>query len=119
MSTLVETLCTGTHAVEVWLEPAKTLAALRTMVENNRIHIKFPNTEGGTELGISLDPKVTNVDSEALATGTGLLPIVGSLVLDYVAVRCVAEIDVETFRGVGRLEKVSGVNLSTTCSQSS
>jgi hypothetical protein len=38
--------------------------------------------------------------------GTGSVRLVGRLTLDYVPVRCIAEIDIEKLAGIGHLEYI-------------
>ena len=106
MSDLVDRLCTGRHPVEVTLRPERTIKALRECVDRGYVHIKFTNTRGGTELGVRLDKALTRCQPEDLERGTGTVTFVGGLTLDYVKVRCVADIDLATLAGTSHLERV-------------
>jgi hypothetical protein len=105
MSALVEKLSQDTHPVEISLRPERSAKALEQSIERGLVHVKFTDTRGGTELGVRLDR-----DASALAadydSGTGHITLVGHLTLDYQKVRCVAEIDVATLTGSGRLIKL-------------
>ena len=104
MSELVEKLAAGDHPVEISLRPNKTVAVLKECIGRQYVHIKFTDTRGGTELGFRLDPAATDLSKADLEAAKGEAKFVGSLTLDYVKVRCVATVDLETFAGRGRLE---------------
>jgi hypothetical protein len=71
------------------------------------VHIKFTNTRGGTELGVRLDREACNFNEADFENGTGKLHVEGGLTLDYVKVRLIADIDLPTLEGKGRLMKVA------------
>lgn len=108
MSQLVDRLSVGDHSVEVSLRPQRTMEALKQCLDRNYIHIKFVDTRGGTELGVRLDNQLTKLDKADFEKGEGAATLVGNLRLDYVNVRCVAEIDLASFAGKGRLEILPG-----------
>ena len=104
---LVDRLCEGDHAVELALRPEKTTKSFKEAIDRNHLQIKFSNTKGGTELGIVLDRGACDFTGVDFENGTGQAHIEGGLTLDYVKVKCIADIDVATFEGMGHLEKVS------------
>jgi hypothetical protein len=104
MSDLVRRLSQGDHPVELSLRPEKTIGELRDCLDRQYVHIKFTGTRGGTELGVRLDQEATDLTSADLNNQTGRARFVGYLTLDYVKVRCVADIDLSTFEGKGHLE---------------
>ena len=69
--------------------------------------MRFTGTRGGTELGFSVDRERSRLADADFAQGTGHATIVGDLTLDYVDVRCIADIDLPSLQGTGRLEKLS------------
>jgi len=103
---LVQRLCTGEHAVEAILRPAKSIQALKERIDAGYVHIKFVNTRGGTELGVRLDPNATDLGPADFAHQSGKVHLVGDLTLNYVKVRCIADIDLSTLTGQGHLELV-------------
>lgn len=103
---LVRHLSTGSHPIEVGLRPEKTAAALRDGINRGYVHIRFPETQGGTELGVRLDRDACDLNHADFANGTGTARLSGTLTLDFVAVRCVAEVDLPTLAGRGHLEIV-------------
>jgi uncharacterized protein YbdZ (MbtH family) len=101
--TLVERLAEGEHAVEVGLRPDKTLQLFKEAIDRDYVHIKFTQTRGGTELGMRLDRSASRFDDADFVGGAGTAHVEGELTLDYVKVRCVADIDLATLEGRGHL----------------
>jgi uncharacterized protein YbdZ (MbtH family) len=102
---LVEKLCRGDHPVEVGLRPEKTCKLFKDAIGRDYVHIKFTDTKGGTELGVRLDRNTCDFSNADFESGTGRVHLEGSLTLDYVEVRCIADIDLVTLGGKGRLVK--------------
>jgi uncharacterized protein YbdZ (MbtH family) len=103
---LVQRLSTGEHPVEVTLRPERTTQALKECIERGYVHIKFTNTQGGTELGVRLDKNASDFGKADFAGQRGNVRLIGGLTLDYVPVRCIADIDLSTLSGKGHLERV-------------
>jgi len=103
---LVDRLCMGDHHVVVSQRPEPTAKALKEAIDNGYVHIKFTETQGGTELGFKLDKEASNLSGANFEAGAGKVRLVGGLTLDYTKVRCIAEIDLGTLEGQGHLEKV-------------
>lgn len=106
MNELVQRLSQGNHPVEASLRPEKTVAALKESIDRSYVHIKFTNTKGGTELGVKLDLEASNFNSADFEGQTGKVHLVGNLTLNYVKVKCIADIDLETLVGSGHLEPI-------------
>jgi len=106
MSELVDRLCTGDHPVEVSMRPEKTIKAFQECLDRSYVHIMFTKTKGGTELGIQLEPELCDFSEGDVETRTGSFRLIGRLTLDYVKVRCIADIDLLTLDGKGHLERV-------------
>jgi hypothetical protein len=104
MNDLVRKLTTGDHAVEASLRPEKTLYGFKAALDRGYVHVRFTETRGGTELGFKLDPGRSDLSSADFDSGSGVVKLCGSLTLDYEKVRCIAEIDLATLNGRGRLE---------------
>jgi len=104
--TLVSRLSKGRHPVESSLRPEKTVQALKDRIDLGYVHIKFTETRGGTELGIRLDRDATDVSQADFESQTGTVHLEGDLTLDFVRVRCIADIDLQTFSGKGHLVPV-------------
>lgn len=106
MSDLVNRLSQGTHPVEVSLRPERTVQAFKEAVDRGYVHIKFTGTRGGTELGVPMTERDIDVGQADFDAGTGRVKLAGELRLDYVKVRCVAEVELPSLQGEGRLEIV-------------
>ncbi len=107
MSELVRRLSEGDHPVEAGLQPEKTIQALKECIDRGYVHIKFTDTKGGTELGVRLDQEATDLSTADFDAQTGNVHLLGELTLDYVKVRCIADIDLKTLAGTGHLEPVA------------
>jgi hypothetical protein len=107
MSDLVQRLSNGDHSVAVRLAPGRTATALKEQLDRGYVHITFTGTRGGTELGVAVEPGLTDVATADFENETGRVTVVGGLTLDYVRVRCVAAIDLPSLTGVGHLEPLS------------
>ncbi len=101
---LVSRLAAGPHPVEIALRPERSLARFQESVERGYVHVAFPETRGGTELGIRLDPEASDLSGADFDRGTGVARLVGSLTLNFVKVRCLAEVELPTLAGNGHLE---------------
>jgi hypothetical protein len=105
MSELVQRLAKGDHPVEIALRPERTATALKKRIEEFRfVHIKFTDTRGGTELGVRLNDAESDWSGADFDSGKGRIRLCGNLKLDYVPVKCIAEIDLGTLAGTGHLE---------------
>jgi uncharacterized protein YbdZ (MbtH family) len=103
---LVDRLCEGNQAVEVGLRPEKSVKLFKEAIDRDYVHIKFTGTRGGTELGVRLDRNASNYSDADFQNGTGIVHVEGYLTLDYVKVKCIADINLSTLAGAGRLSKV-------------
>jgi uncharacterized protein YbdZ (MbtH family) len=104
--TLVSRLSKGRHPVESSLRPEKTVQALKDRIDLGYVHIKFTETRGGTELGIRLDRDATDLSQADFESQTGTVHLEGDLTLDFIRVRCIADIDLQTFSGKGHFVPV-------------
>jgi hypothetical protein len=71
--------------------------------EMGYVLVKFTETRGGTELGFPLDLDATDLSGADFDKGTGTVHVEGILVLNDDPVRCIADIDLATLKGTGRL----------------
>ena len=71
--------------------------------EMGYVLVKFTQTRGGTELGFPLDRDATDLSEANFDEGTGTVHVEGQLILNDDPVRCIADIDLATLRGTGRL----------------
>ena len=100
---LVNRLCEGDHPVEASLRPEKTAQILKERIDMGHVHIKFTGTRGGTELGVRLDRDALDLSKADFDAGTGSVHLEGTLTLNYVPVRCIADIDLTSLEGKGHL----------------
>ena len=103
---LVGFLAAGAHPVEAGLRPEKTVKRLQEALERGFVHIKFTDTRGGTELGFELDRQASDLSRADFARETGRIHVEGELTLNYQKVRCVADLNLATLSGEGRLNRV-------------
>jgi len=106
MDELVQKLSQGEHPVEASLRPEKTSKALKERIDMGYVHIRFTETRGGTELGVRLEPADLNLSQADFENQTGTVHLEGGLTLNYVKVRCIADIDLATLTGKGHLVPV-------------
>ena len=95
-----------------WASTDHQYVAMRVTMQVS-IRVRFlrcsPETRGGTELGVSIDPAHLDLANADWERRTGTAKLAGELVLDYVRVRCHAAIDLATLAGTGRLEPLGEV----------
>lgn len=103
---LVDRLSKGNHPVEVSLRPERNLRSFKESIDRGYVHIRFTGTRGGTELGVRLDREAGETRQADFTGETGTVHLVGDLTLNYRKVRCLADIDLATLTGQGRLEPV-------------
>ena len=65
--------------------------------------VKFTETQGGTELGFSLDREATDLSAADFGNATGTAHVEGRMVLNGDPVRCIADIDLTVLKGTGRV----------------
>jgi hypothetical protein len=84
--------------------PDPTIEDLRERTgDMGYVLVKFTQTRGGTELGFPLDRDATDISGADFDNGTGTAHVEGLLVLNDDPVRCIADIDLATLKGTGRL----------------
>jgi hypothetical protein len=106
MNELVERL-TKPSAVIIGTRLSDAMEDFRGQAERGYIFVKFTETRGGTELGVTVERDAC--DLAAVASGSGKARIVGTLVLNYVRVRVHAEVSVPSLEGTGHLEVIEEV----------
>jgi hypothetical protein len=104
MSELVRKLSEGEQKIEVSIRPDRTPEALLRCIQKGYVHLKFPDTQGGTDLYVPLDMSETTLTDADFEMGKGLILLVGTLNLDGQDVKCRAAVDLATMRGYGKLQ---------------
>jgi hypothetical protein len=107
MDDLTRRLSDGPHPVTVG-GPQPSLEDLQRRVEElGYVFVKFTETQGGTDLGVRLDRSASDTSAADFGAGTGSLHLEGTLYLNDDPVRCIADIDLATLNGTGRLVVVA------------
>ncbi len=84
--------------------PKPSLADLRSRLEEiGIVFVKFTETRGGTDLGIRLDRTRADYSGADFDKGSGTVHVEGTLILNDDPVRCIADFDLATLNGTGRL----------------
>jgi hypothetical protein len=100
---LVARLAQGDHPVIVG-GPHPSVEELKKRIEEiGYVFIKFTDTQGGTDLGVRVDKPATDLRNAHFDQAAGVVHVEGTLTLNYVPVRCVADIDLATLNGTGHL----------------
>lgn len=107
---LVDRLSQGKHPIEAGLRQEKTAKLLKEAIDRNYVYIKFTGTRGTTELGVKLDRDACGLSGADFENGLGTIHLEGGLTLDYIKVRCIADIDLTSFEGEGYLVKVQAAS---------
>ena len=103
---LVKRLSEGSHPVEANIRPKRTAEGLKERIDLGYVHIKFTDTRGGTELGVRLDQAAVDTSRADFLQSSGTVHLEGGLTLNYVKVRCIADIDLQTLAGQGHLVRL-------------
>jgi hypothetical protein len=85
----------------------------RRMEEIGTVFIKFTETRGGTDLGLGLDRAASDLSAADFEQGTGSVHVEGTLFLNDDPVRCIADIDLASLNGTGRLVVVDESEVMT------
>ncbi len=102
MDELVQRLSEGDHPIIA--SRADSVEELKQSIDRGYVLLKFTDTRGGTELGVRLDETLTDLSGADFDKATGAVHLAGNLVLNYVKVRFIADVDLSTLKGKGHLE---------------
>jgi hypothetical protein len=102
MDELVERLAKGDHPIIA--SRSDSVEELKQSIDRGYVLVKFTDTRGGTELGIRLDEELTDLSGADFEKATGSVHLVGNLILNYVRVRCIADVELATLKGKGHLD---------------
>jgi Core binding factor beta subunit len=103
MNELTERLTVGQPIMMGGSEPSMENLRER-MGELGYMLVMFTETRGGTEVGFPLDRGNTDISGANFDEETGSVHVEGNLVLNDDPVRCIADIDLATLKGTGRLK---------------
>ena len=100
---LVGNLTNGEHPVEIGPHGGNSVEEFRQSIERGYVYIRFRDTKGGTELSLRLDANACDLSKAEFSRAIGHVHLQGELTLNYIKVRCLADIDLSTLTGKGRL----------------
>lgn len=103
MDSLVEKLSKGKHHI-IFDQRTKDIKEVKERLENGFVFVTFTQTAGGTELGINVDNKLTDIKNADFIKGKGSLHLEGTCTLNYHKVQCIADVNLETREGRGYLK---------------
>ena len=103
MNELVQRLSQGSHPITVG-GPKPSLEDFQKRIQEiGYIFIKFTATRGGTDLGMQVDKERTDLRQAHFEEARGIVHVEGVLTLNYIKVRCVADINLSSLNGTGYL----------------
>ena len=100
---IVTRLATGEHPIELSSIVGHDVGSLRDAVRQGYLLLRFTDTRGGTELGISISRELSDLSALDHDYVNGRLHVVGDLILDSQPVRCHAYIDLPSLTASGYL----------------
>jgi hypothetical protein len=106
VSELVERLSQGIHSVEIALRPEQSSQILKESIERGYVHIRFIETRGETEVGVRINENTAQAALADVSRDERTIRVPGSLILGYIPVRCVVDINLETYNRTGCLQIV-------------
>ncbi|MFZ6011900.1 MAG: MbtH domain protein [Bacteroidota bacterium] len=104
MNELVKKLSEKDYSVVV-NRPDRSSKALEERIRLRLVHVLFEET--GTELGLRLDTSKCDYRQGDFANGNGKIHLQGVLTLNGERVRCVADVELDSMKGFGRLEPIA------------
>jgi hypothetical protein len=102
MDELVRFLSEGSH--KICVDRAKTPADFRTSLDDGFVLLRFPDTRGGTTLGVRLDKARCELGEAGTSSP---VKVVGTLVLNYNEIELTANIDPTTLEGTGSVALIA------------
>lgn len=108
MDRLVKQLSEGKHSVEFEPRTEDYTELKERLLEMKFVFVKFTDTIGGTEVGINVDDDLTDLKEADFEKGKGKIHVVGICELNYHKVRCIADVDLKTKKGIAYLEVLDG-----------
>lgn len=76
---------------------------LKRQIEKGSVFIKFTETQGQTDLCITLDKENSDLSQLEFSNANGMVHLEGESILNFEKVRCVADISLDNLEGVGSL----------------
>lgn len=110
MDDLVQRLSVGDHPVSVGGPKPSLEEFQKRVTDMEYVFIKFVGTRGETDLGVQVDKSATDLSHARFEQSSGIAHVEGTLTLNYVKVRCVANIDLATLQGMGHIVVLEDVH---------
>ncbi|MCI5058149.1 MAG: hypothetical protein MRY83_18700 [Flavobacteriales bacterium] len=104
MDRLVKQLSTGYHPIIFEPRTGTYKEVKERLLETGFVFFKFLDTIGETELGLNVDPALTNIGDAEILDGIGTLCVVGTCELNFHKVKCIADVNLQTRHGMACLE---------------
>jgi len=108
---LVRSLAEGRHPVVVSgvgdPSDAEAVERFRDSLDRGHVQVCFPETRGGTELGLRFDPASVDRSGCDFGARSGQVALAGELNLDGIDVRCEVELSLGDLSGAGQLHLLS------------
>ena len=89
---------------------SKGVQDFKDQIDRGYVFVKFTETKGGTDLGVRMDEERSDTSKADFEAATGSVHIEGELTLNYVKVRCIADINLENLEGEGYLQPLEDEN---------
>ncbi|MBN4055431.1 MbtH domain protein [bacterium AH-315-K03] len=86
------------------INSGKDVNDFKAQIDRGYVFVKFTETKGGTDLGVRMDQARSDITKADFDAEKGSVHIEGELELNYVKVRCVADIKLKNLEGKGYLE---------------
>jgi len=103
MDELVKHLSQGEHPITVGGPRPSLNEFYKRVTEMGYVFLKFTDTRGCTDLGVRIEKDRIDMSRADREQGAGIAHIEGRLVLNFMNVRCVADIELAALKGTGRL----------------
>ncbi|HEV2992742.1 MAG TPA: MbtH family protein [Candidatus Angelobacter sp.] len=103
---LLQRFANPDQLVEVVVGTDSTVSALMTCIGNGYIPMKFTDADGEVELGVILDRDAVAIHAVDFENHKGIIHLEGDLIISCQKIRCIADINLETFSGRGCLRAV-------------
>jgi hypothetical protein len=103
MDELVNRLSQGKHPITVGGPRPSLNEFYKRVTEMGYVFLKFTDTRGGTDLGVRIEEDRIDMSRADIEQGVGIAHIEGRLALNFINVRCVADIELATLNGTGHL----------------
>jgi len=103
---LIEFLCEGSHSIDLGWRKETDLDVVIESIRRKYLYIRFMDTRGGTEIGVNLIENKCDFTLAELEKGIDQIYVEGTLSLNFEKVICIADINLRTLKGFGKLKRL-------------